>query len=900
MRTPLARLHEWVSRLRGVLGRSRTDRDLEEELTLHLELAAEDARQRGASPERARRAARIAAGGVAQAMESMRDQRGLPWLDDLARDLRHGVHLLRRSPAFTAAAVVSLALGIGANTAVFSFADALLLRPLAVPRASDVLTVGSSDNLSDELSASYREYIDIRDRSTSFEGLAAFRSAGAAFAAEPDTLPKLSIGLLVSANFFRVMGVEPQLGRDFRPDEDAVPGRDALVVLGHDFWEREFGADRSILGRTVRLNGIAFTVIGVAPAGFSGPDQYVRFQFYAPLMMWPRLVTEANEKPLEARDFRSLEIRGRLEKSVTLAQARAEIAGIGRDLEQAYPDTNRNRTLAVATELESRMAEAPPLGRLLAMLSMLAAAVLLVACANVAGLLTSRAPLRAREIALRMAIGAGRFRVIRQLITESVLIAVIGGAAGLGVGYAGVTLFRQVQFPTDLPISPSFDLDRRALLVSLVVALVSAVLFGLAPAIRSARTDLNSVMKASDAARDGRRRWGRAVLVSVQVAVSVVLLVVAAFTYRGFQQQLGNGPGIRIERVLMMGFNPGLLRYSDAQALRFFEQVVERTRSVRGVESAALASYVPMDGGPPRITMIPEGFELPPGQESVTILASVVDEHYFATLGLPILNGRGFRATDAAGAPGVVIVNELAAERYWPGQDPIGKRVRLHGSRGPWVEIVGVARNSKYSFLTEPPREFVYLPYRQQSVRPMVLFAATAGDPASLVTPLRDVVRSLDANQPVYNVRTFEELYRMRVVVFLNLISRLVGAMGMMGLILALVGLYALVAYAASRRTKEIGIRMAIGAARADVLRMVLRQGVVFAIAGLGVGLAASVGVDKGLRAMFAGGVAVDGQLDVLAFVLVAASVLAVTLLAAYIPARRASRINPTDALRYE
>ena len=546
------------------------------------------------------------------------------------------------------------------------------------------------------------------------------------------------------------------------------------------------------------------------------------------------------------------------------------------------------------------MAEAPPLGRLLAMLSMLAAAVLLVACANVAGLLTSRAPLRAREIALRMAIGAGRFRVIRQLITESVLIAVIGGAAGLGVGYAGVTLFRQVQFPTDLPISPSFDLDRRALLVSLVVALVSAILFGLAPAIRSARADLNAVMKASDAAGDGRRRWGRAVLVSVQVAVSVVLLVVAAFTYRGFQQQLGDGPGIRIERVLMMGFNPGLLRYSDAQARQFFEQVVERTRSVRGVESAALASYVPMDGGPPRITLIPEGFELPPGQESVTILASVVDEHYFATLGLSILNGRAFRATDAAGAPGVAIVNELAAARYWPGQDPIGKRARLHDSRGPWVEIVGVARNSKYGFLTEPPREFVYLPYRQQSVRPMVLFAATAGDPASLVTPLRDVVRSLDANQPVYNVRTFEELYRMRVVVFLNLISRLIGAMGMMGLILALVGLYALVAYAASRRTKEIGIRMAIGAARADVLRMVLRQGVVFAIAGLGVGLAASVGVDKGLRAMFAGGVAVDGQLDVVAFVLVAGSVLAVTLLAAYIPARRASRINPTDALRYE
>lgn len=897
----MATLREWITRLWGTIGPRREDRDLEQELRLHLELAEEDARRRGDPVEGAVRASRLQAGSIAQSMDALRDQRGLPWLDDLTRDLRHGLHLLRRSPAFAGAAVISLALGIGANTAVFSFADALLLRPLTVPNPIDVLTVGSSDPLGGGLVASYREYVDIRDRSKRFEGLIAFTASTAAFATEPDTLPRLRMGMLVSGNFFPVMGVEPQLGRDFRPEEHQVPGRDAVVILGHDFWEREFGADRSILGRTVRLNGIEFTVIGVTPAGFTGLDQYTRFEFYAPLMMWPRLMTEPKSQPLEARDSRSLTIKGRLRSGVTMAEAQTELSGMGRDLQRAYPDTNRNRIMAVRTELQNRIAQAPPVATLLAMLSALAAAVLIVACANVAGLLTSRAPVRAREIALRMAIGAGRLRVIRQLITESVLIALVGGVLGLGVGYAGVTLFRQIQFPTDLPIMPAFELDRRALLVSLVAALVSAVVFGLAPAIRSARADLQAVMKTTDAAGSGwHRQWGRAALVSGQVAVSVVLLVVATFMYRGFQQRLGTGPGFRLDHVLLMSFNPGMLGYSEAQIHQFFERVTARTRLVPGVTSAALASYVPMDGMPPRITIVPEGFEFPAGTESATIPSSVVGEHYFETLGLSILKGRGFRATDIPEAPRVAVVNEQVAQHYWPGQDPIGKRFRLDDSRGPWVEIVGLEKTSKYGFLTEPPREFVYLPYKQRSPRHMTLFAKSVGDPSNLVTPLREIVLGLDRNQPIYNVRSLDEFYRMRVVATLNVISSLIGAMGIMGLTLAIIGLYGLVAYAASRRTREIGIRMAIGAGRSDVLRMVLRQGMVLAVAGLGVGLLASVGADRALEALFAGGPGGDHETDVMAFLLVTLAVLVVTLVAAYVPARRASRVSPTEALRYE
>ena len=886
--------------------RRQADQDLQEEIRSHLAMAAQDRLADGDDRETARLAALKEFGNVMLTEEAARRvRRGwlLQYADGVLQDLRYGRRMLAKNPAFTLVAVLSLAIGIGANTAVFSFADALLLRPLSVPRASGVLTVGSTSNstLRTVLLSSYRDYVDVRDRSKTFDGLVAFTESVVGFASESGTVPKLTMGMLVSGNFFPVIGVEPELGRAFRPDEDQVAGRDAVVMLGHDFWDRAFGADRSILGRTIRLNGSAFTVIGVAPPGFTGLDQYVRFDFYAPLMMWQRLTTVPDSWPFEARDFRSLNIRGRLKSGVTITKAQAELSAIATDLERAYPDTNRNQRIAVRTELQARVAAAPPTAYLLLMLTMLAGAVLFVACANVAGLLTSRAPVRSREIALRLAIGAGRPRIVRQLITESVLIAIIGGVLGVGVGYAGVMLFRQVQIPTDLPIVASFELDRRALLVSLVVALVSAILFGLAPAVRSTRADLTAVMKATDAAGFGRRRrLGRALLVGGQVAVSVVLLVVATFVYRGFQQQLVGGPGFRTDHLLMMSLAPGQLRYSEAQAERFFERVAEQARLVPGVKSAALTRFMPMDGLPPSITIVPEGVQFPAGKESATHARSIVDEDYFDTIGLPILTGRGFRATDSADAPKVAVVNEVFAQRYWPGQDPIGKRFRVDSTRGPWVEIVGVAKTSKYGFVIEKPTEFVYLPFRQRSPESMFLLVRSLGDPTTLATPLREVVRGLDANLPISNIRTMEELYRLRSVVILNVIVSLVASMGMMGLALAIVGLYGLVAYAASRRTKEIGIRMAIGAGRSDVLRMVLRQGLILAVAGLGVGLLASAGAARALRAIFPGGVGGDGRTDYVAFPLVASAVLVVTLLAAYVPARRASRVNPTDALRHE
>ena len=355
------------------------------------------------------------------------------------------------------------------------------------------------------------------------------------------------------------MGVEPTIGRAFRPDEDEVPGRDAVVILGRTMWEQEFGADGGVLGRTVRINGEPFTVIGVAPASFTGMDRYVRSDFFIPLMMSPRVIADAKAASLEARDVRNLRLKGRLKPGVSQAQAQSELTTIAGDLERAYPETNKNRQFFVRTELQARIAESPPDAMLVAMLTTLAAAVLLVACGNVAGLLTSRAPVRAREMALRLAIGAGRGRLIRQLVTENLIVAIAGGALGLAVGYAGMMLFRQIEIPSDLPIMIAFDMDRRALLFSLAVAVASALVFGLVPAIQASRTDLTGIIKGGDAVGRGRRRrWGRAILATAQIAASVVLLVVAMFMYRGFGQQLANGPGYRIDHLLMMGFDTQL------------------------------------------------------------------------------------------------------------------------------------------------------------------------------------------------------------------------------------------------------------------------------------------------------------------------------------------------------
>lgn len=889
-------------RLRSLFRRRRVEQDLDDELAFHMAMSALENGGSAAAADAERRARREL-GGVAQIKEACRDALRMGWLDGVISDIRYAFRTFRQSPTFTLVALVSLAIGIGANCAAFSWADAMLLRPLPVPRPSEIVTVGSTMRIegafANLLRTSYPEYTAIRDRAKSFDGLLAFNSFGGGLAVSRDEAPKLKLGMLVSADFFNTLGVNPELGRTFRPEEDEVPNRDAVIILSHRLWQ-QFGASSSILGQHVYLSGIPFTVVGVAPASFLGLEQFVQSDFYVPLMMWTRLTTDSKVQPLEARDVRYLIVKGRLKRGVNIEQAQTELAVLAANLARTFPDTNRNRDLVVQTEFHVRVAQLPPLATLVALLTTLAAAVLFVACANVAGLLTSRGPARAREMAVRSAIGAGRPGLIRQLMTESLLIAIGGGVLGLAVGYASVKLFQQIRIPTDLPILFTFGLDRRALVFGLIVAVASALLFGLAPAIQTSRVDLTSVMKGTDDMMGGRRSWGRSLLVAGQVAVSVVLLVIATFSYRGFRQELTHGPGYRIDHLLMMTFDTSLVRYTDTQTATFYDQLLERARSTPGVRSATLTTAVPMQTV--RLdaeTVVPEGYRFPAGRENVVTMAARVGEGYFSTMRIPIVRGREFRLEDSPAAPRVAVVNELFAQHYWPGQDPIGKRFRVQkpgGADAP-VEVVGVAKTSKYLILAEPPTEYMYLPFRQEPSQNLVLLAESSADPSTLVTPLRNIVRSLDVNQPIYDVRTMEEFYQISTVGLMDIILGMVAAMGAMGLGLSIVGLYGLVAYAASRRTKEIGIRMALGADRAAVLRMVLRQGIVLSLAGLAVGLLASVGVGELLAAAFAGA---DDTRDFTSLLLVAPVVLIVTALAAYIPARRASRIEPMKALRYE
>jgi predicted permease len=803
--------------------------------------------------------------------------------------------MLFKNPGFTLVAVLSLAIGIGVNSAMFSLADALLLRPLSVSRPGEVVSVEGKTPGDPVGDLSYRDYVDFRDRSRSFAGLVAFTTSTFGFSAKPDALPQMKMGMLVSGNLFRVMGVEPELGRGFRPEEDRTQGRDAVVVLGHDFWEKQLGADRSIVGQKVRLNGIEFTVIGVAPERFTGMDQYFRPAMYLPLMMAPRLAANPEHNMLERRADRGLTVKGRLQHGTSTAQAQAELAGIAKGLEQAYPATNRDQGVAVRTELQSRI-ERHGDAALVAMLMALAALVLLVACANLASLLLSRARARSREIAIRLAVGAGRLRLIRQLLAESLAIALAGGLVSLLLANAGAAFLSRIQIPTDLPIVLSIKVDGRVLWFSLAVSMISALLFGLVPALQASRTNLVPVLKAGDADSSGKQRlWGRNALVVAQVALSLVLTIVAAMLFRGFRSELMSGPGFRTDHLVMMSFDPTLVRYSEAQTQQFYKQLSERARSTPGVQSAALSNVIPMAPNQHQETIVPEGYRFPKDRNSVAVFSDTVDESFFDTMGVPIGRGRGFRESDTVAAPRVAVVNEVLADHYWPKRDPIGKRFRLNDGNGPWVEIVGVAKTGKYLWIGEPPTEYLYLPLAQHPQSNMTLVAQSAGEAASLVAPLREMVRGLDANQPVYDVRTMTDYYQMRAVSVPVMIIETVGAMGLIGLLLAMVGLYGLMAYSVARRTREIGIRMAIGADRAVVVRMVLRQGLTLAVTGLAIGLAASFAAESAVNAVFSS----TGR-DPLAYLLVAPALLAVTLLAAWIPARRASLIDPMRALHYE
>ena len=577
-----------------------------------------------------------------------------------------------------------------------------------------------------------------------------------------------------------------------------------------------------------------------------------------------------------------------------MGQAAAEAGVIGQQLAQAYPKTNRTCSLEVMTYRQSTTI--PTMVTLVLFLMGLAGVVLLIACANVMNLMLSRGSARSREIAVRLAIGAGRVRLIRQLLTESLVIAILGGALGLLLAQAGANWFSQIRVPVDVPIVVDVKLDPQVLLFALLVSVASAVLFGLAPALQSTRADLVPALKAGGAARGKRRRFlGRNALVMAQVSGSLLLLVVATQAYRGSRIMLSSPAGFRTDHILMASFNPALARDSMEQTQEFYRRLQEQARTLPGVKSAALAQAMPMVPASPAIRVIPEGVQLPTGTEAVSVFSNTVSEGYFRTLGVPLVEGREFAVTDRADSERVVIVNELFARKYYPNQGAIGSRLQLESTGGAFVEIVGVAKQSKYVNLFEPPMECLYLPLTQNPTAGMALMLETEGPSAGVAGPLRDLVRSLDSRQPIYGVRTIEEVFDLRATKSVSILIEAIGGLGFLGLVLALVGLYGLMTYSVSLRQREIGIRMALGANQTTVVMMVLKQGMVLAGSGIVIGLLLSLAVGKPTAAMVGGH---GFNLPLVA--LVAMALLAMAALGVYVPARRASRVDPNSVLRQE
>jgi predicted permease len=829
-------------------------------------------------------------------------------IDTIWQDLRHGARMLIKNPGFTMIAVISIAIGVGANAAMFSLADGLVMRPLPVTRPGDVLTIaGIAPGAIFNTPLSYPEYVDVRDQSRSFSGIVAYNLVITSFVNRPDEPAQRRAGMAVSGNYFDAMEVRPARGRWFRPEEDQVPGRDAVVVLDYDEWQQRFAGDPAIVDRHLRVGTVDFTVIGVAPEGFTSIDHDLHPAFYVPLAMTaalqPRLPADARVR----RDQRNLIVKGRLKPGVSLAEARQDIHQIAVNLQRSYPESNRNVDFTAQTQFDA-FTSGP--GRtdatFVAMLMTLALAVLIVACANVAGLLTSRAPVRAQEIALRLAVGAGRSRLIRQLVTESLLVAIGGGLLGLAFSNGVIMLFQRIEYPTDLPLKLTFAIDTRVVIVSILAATSAAILSSLVPAWRASKTDLVSTIKAPAALTGKRQRlWGRSVLVSGQIALSLVLLTVSVFLYRSFRIELDKGPGVRTDHLLMVTFEPALARYDDARTRGFYRELEDTARAMTGVTSVSLASAAPLKAGDIGFARVaPEGFQFREGAENVAVPTTDVDDHYFETVGVRIVNGRGFSATDTANAPRVAIVNQTFASHYWPGQNAVGKRIRLDNADRTMAEIVGVAANAKYFFIVEAPIEFVYLSHMQGAAPRSTLLVATTGPAAALAPRMREVVRAIDPNMPVFGVRTMEDFYASRVIYTTNLVVGCVVGMGSMGLVLALVGLYGLVAYSAQRRTREIGIRVAVGATPGAVLRMVLRHGLNLAIGGIAVGLVGSAAANNALRAAFSrtlvgNVVAIPGS-DLVVYAQAVSALIALVLLATYLPARRAAHGDPLVALKTE
>jgi predicted permease len=811
-------------------------------------------------------------------------------------DLRYALRQLRRSPGFTLVAVLSLALGLGINTTIFSVVSGLLLRPLAVAEPGRLAALFTSDYSGPAYGASaHADYLDIRERSRSFEQLAAafFEPVNLAVGDVSD----VTLAEVVSGSFFGVVGRPAVQGRLLGPADDRA-GAPPVVVLSEGLWRRRFGADPQLIGRIVTVGGQPFTVVGVAPEKFHGIMRGLRVDLWLPTAAYP--VLRPGTDRLTSRGFRGSRLYGLLRPGVPLAAARAELATIAEGLTGAYPDawsdvSGAGRRLTVVDEAGLRV-EPQLRGGVLggaALLLVLAGLVLLIACTNLTSLLLARAAARRREIAVRLSLGAGRGRLVRQLLTESLLLAGAGGVLAMIVALWGAELITRIPIPGPLPFALDFTPDLRVLAFALVVSVATGLLMGLAPALQASRPDLAAALR--DDAHGPVRSRLRGAIVVAQVAMSLVLLVAAGLFVRSLRNAGSIDPGFSTRNALLVTLDLDLVGYEDGRGRAFYRELRERLAALPGVEAVSLTTSVPLAAfGGSRRSLAVRGHAPAPGEEMEFHVASV-GPGYFETMGVPLVRGRGFTEQDRPGAPGAVVVNESFARRFWPGQDPIGMEVGLMGEDGPWSTVVGLARDGKYVSRGEEPKPFWYIPFEQEYRPAATLIVRTAGDPSALAGAARAAVRAIDAGVPVAELRTLRESLDGSLLPA-KLAGLLLGAFGLLGLLLASIGLYGVVAFNVVQRTRELGIRMALGARASDVVALVVGYGARLLLVGLALGLVLALAFARFVRGFLYG----LSPSDPVTYAGVALVLAAIALVASWLPARRAARVDPMIALREE
>jgi len=808
------------------------------------------------------------------------------------QDLRYGFRMLAKSRGFAAVAVLTLALGIGGNATVFSWIRSVLLNPLpGIADASRLVAAETVMPSGEFHTSSYPDYRDYRDRNRSFSGLIGFELAGVDLNLRNDTPSEHVWGIIATENYFDVLGAHAAIGRTFHVEQNQALNSDPYIVLGYGLWARRFGSDANVVGRTVRVNGHPFTVIGVMPRNFYGSIVGINAEYFVPMMMQPQVLPWED---IEERYPSFVHIMGRLKPGVTIAQAQAEMSTLAADFQSEFPNSEKNVGISVVPVWAAHYGVQDFLRSVLGFLMIVAVFVVLIACGNVANLLLARATSREREIAIRSAIGAGRGRLIRQLLAESFVLALAGGVGGIFLALWGTNLLAFFLPPVHLPVGLPLGIDGPVLAFALVLSLLTGLVFGLAPAWSGSRADLNQSLKEgsrSSGGGTGSHRL-RDLLVASEMVLATVLLIGAGLLLRSLRNAETTGPGFNSNRVALAAFDLRTKGYSGEQAALYYDRLLERIRAVPGIQSASLERYVPLwFTGRSYSTTRVENYT--PGLgEDMGIDLNVVGPDYFKVLQIPLASGRDFSEQDRPGVPKVVIVNQTMANRFWPGQDAIGHRVHIYRD---WRTVVGVAHDIKYHRMNEPPQCFIYLPELQVDGTDANILVRSQLSTASVIGAIRAAALSLDSK--VQPVETDDLDGLLHVSLFANRIAATIAAvLGGLGMFLAALGIYGVLSYSVSQRLREIGIRIALGAQRNHVLRLVVGQGLRLAVFGVAVGIVAALVVTRGMSSLLFG----VGATDPMTFFAVALLVTTVAAFAAYLPARRATRVDPMVALRYE